>query len=125
MKIADRKGQSGQGLAEYGLILGLIAVVVIVLLLLVGPTIANIINPTYKNTPGQPTPPTTVTVNEDLYVATCPGTLPEFTYFPNSYGLFSEHVARNGDFVINVFNNELVLFKTLVFKGDFCPNVKE
>jgi len=37
-------GEEGQGLAEYGLILALIAVVVIVVLILVGPVIAEMYN---------------------------------------------------------------------------------
>jgi pilus assembly protein Flp/PilA len=38
------KDESGQGMVEYGLIIGLIAIVVIAALLLLGPQIGNIFN---------------------------------------------------------------------------------
>lgn len=41
-KFLSRKGQKGQGLVEYSLIIALVAIVVIAILVLMGPQIGNI-----------------------------------------------------------------------------------
>lgn len=43
------KDEEGQGMVEYGLIIGLIAVVVIAALVILGPTIANMFNKVSDN----------------------------------------------------------------------------
>lgn len=46
------KDEEGQGMVEYGLIIGLIAVVVIAALAILGPTVANMFNRVSDNLPG-------------------------------------------------------------------------
>ncbi|MDP4120098.1 MAG: Flp family type IVb pilin [Bacillota bacterium] len=45
------KSEDGQGMVEYGLIIALIAIVVIVALVTLGPKIANLFNKTSNNIP--------------------------------------------------------------------------
>lgn len=45
------KDEEGQGMVEYGLIIGLVAVVVIVALAILGPKIANMFNKVSENLP--------------------------------------------------------------------------
>ncbi|MDP4120099.1 MAG: Flp family type IVb pilin [Bacillota bacterium] len=47
----DIKSEDGQGMVEYGLIIALIAIVVIVALVTLGPKIANMFNKTANNLP--------------------------------------------------------------------------
>jgi pilus assembly protein Flp/PilA len=51
---ADMKGWKGQGLIEYAMILGLLAVVIIAILVLLGPTIGNLFSPPVPPRMGDP-----------------------------------------------------------------------
>jgi pilus assembly protein Flp/PilA len=51
---ADMKGWKGQGVIEYAMILGLLAVVIIAILVLLGPTIGNLFSPPVPPRMGAP-----------------------------------------------------------------------
>ncbi len=89
---------SGQGLVEYALILVLVTMVVIAVLTLVGPSIAQVFNNVTNqlNPPNQPTPQWTFCANENQ-VCTFSGTR-QVRYGKNNswnYGTYTNTVTCN------------------------------